>query len=158
MSTLHEKIRISLYALLFLTGILALSVLLEGCTDHCDVTTEYVYYEPVYHTLEEVRNAVSISEPRPVRAIGKIYFKDNFLFINEPGLGIHIIDNREPSQPLITSFVNIPGNYDLAIKGNSLYADSYVDLLVFDISDINNIHLSKRMESTFKNYNSFGFQ
>ena len=45
---LQKRIHVSLYALLFLTVLLGISVLLEGCTDKCEVTNEYVYYEPVY--------------------------------------------------------------------------------------------------------------
>jgi hypothetical protein len=53
---LQKRIHISLYALLFLTTLLALSVLLEGCTDRCETTHEYVYYEPAYATIDEIRN------------------------------------------------------------------------------------------------------
>jgi hypothetical protein len=59
--------------------------------------------------------------------------------VNEYQQGIHIIDNSDPSNPVNLKFIEIPGNVDLAIKGNILYADSYVDLLSIDISDLDNI-------------------
>jgi hypothetical protein len=88
-------------------------------------------------------------EPQPLKAIGKIYVKENILFINEPGEGIHIIDNTNPSEPVAKSFLKIPGNFDLSVKGNSLYADSYSDLVVFDLSDMQAVHQVKRLENAF---------
>jgi hypothetical protein len=154
---LQKRIHVSLYALLFLTTLLGLSVLLEGCTDRCETTIEYVYYEPVYTTVEEIRASVGLLEPQPVEALGKIYFKDGFLFINEPGEGIHIINNQNPASPVPLNFLRIPGNYDLAIKGNTLYADSYIDLIAFDISEISNIKEVTRLEGIFKNYRVLGY-
>jgi hypothetical protein len=145
-----------LFALLFFAGLLGVSVLLEGCTDTCEVKHEYVYYEPVYTTLPELRASVDLIAPQPLKSLGKIYFKDGWLFVNEPGEGIHIIDNRDPSIPQVKNFLRIPGNYDLAVKGNTLYADSFIDLIVFDISDVSNITETKRLENIFSNYTSFG--
>lgn len=146
---LQKRIHVSLYALLFLTMLLAISVLLEGCTDKCEVKTEYVYLEPIYTTVQELRASIELTAPEPLGVVGKIYLKDNFLFVNEPGKGIHIIDNRDPSQPAPKKFLKIPGNYDLAIKDNTLYADSYVDLIAFDISNINTIEEKGRLEGIF---------
>jgi hypothetical protein len=154
---LQKRIHVCLYALIFLTTLLGLSVLLEGCTDRCETTTEYVYYEPVYTTVEEIRQSITVLPAQPVNTVGKIYFKDGFLFLNEPGEGIHIINNQNPAVPVPLRFVKIPGNYDLAIKGNTLYADSYVDLVAFDIADISNIREVNRLEGVFGNYRVMGY-
>lgn len=153
---LQKRIHVSLYALLFLTVLLGISVLLEGCTDTCEVTNEYVYYEPVYTTMETVRASIALVNPEPIKSVGKIYYKDGMMFVNEPGEGIHIINNHNPSNPAPLKFLKIPGNFDLAIKGNTLYADSFVDLIAFDLTDINAIHEVARLEGIFKNYNTFG--
>jgi hypothetical protein len=153
---LQKRIHVSLYALVFLTVILGLSVLLEGCTDTCEVENEYVYYEPVYTTLDELRASVELTEPQIVRGVGKIYIKGSWLFVNEPGKGIHIIDNTNPSSPEAKHFLNIPGNYDLAVKDNTLYADSFIDLVALDISDINNIQEKGRLTNAFSPYNTLG--
>jgi hypothetical protein len=154
---LQKRIHASLYALLFLTGLLGISVLLEGCTDKCEVTNEYTFYEPVYTTLDELRSSVSVAAPEPINTVGKIYYKDNYLFINEPGKGIHVIDNHNPSAPVNKSFITVPGNYDLAIKGSMLYADSFIDLVVLDIASFADIKEVNRIENIFSNYNSLGF-
>lgn len=154
---LQRRIHVSLYALVFLTVLLGLSVLLESCTDSCEVKNVYTYYEPVYTSLEELRGGVKVTPPQTLKAVGKIYLKDNFVFINEPGEGIHIIDNQNPSAPVVKSFIKIPGNYDLAIKGKTLYADSFIDLVSIDISDIENIKEVHRVENAFSNYSTLGF-
>jgi hypothetical protein len=148
----HTSLTILLYT--FLSGVSFL--FLGSCTD-CETTNTYSYYEPVYTSLETLRSSVDLVEPQPVTAVGKIYFKDGFLFVNEPGEGIHIIDNRNPAAPIRKSFIKIPGNYDLAIKGNTLYADSYIDLVALDISDLTNVHEVNRIENMFMSYNSYGF-
>ncbi|HZE84528.1 MAG TPA: hypothetical protein VE035_09475, partial [Puia sp.] len=69
-------------------------------------------------------------------AAGKIYVKDQYIFLNDIDKGIHVYDNSDPSHPVQTAFLNIPGNEDIAVKGNMLYADMYGDLLAIDISDL----------------------
>jgi hypothetical protein len=153
---LQKRINVSLYALVFLTGLLGLSLILEGCSDTCETKNEYVYFEPVYTSLEEIRSSVELIDPQPVHATGKIYLRGSWLFVNEPGKGIHVIDNANPEAPVVKSFINIPGNYELAVKGNILYADSYIDLVAIDITDINNITEKTRLENVFSNYNTPG--
>jgi hypothetical protein len=154
---LQKRIHVSLYALLFLTTLLGLSVLLEGCTEKCQVTNEYRYYEPVYSTVQEIRQGVHVLTPQAIHSVGKIYFKDGYLFLNEPGAGIHIIDNRNPSSPAPVKFLQIPGNYDMAIRQNTLYADSYVDLVAFDVADPSAVREVNRLESVFRNYTVLGY-
>jgi hypothetical protein len=72
---------------------------------------------------------------RPLRETGKIYVKGTLLFVNEQQRGIHVIDNSDPSAPEVIAFLDIPGNVDIAIRDNILYADSHYDLVVFDIAD-----------------------
>jgi hypothetical protein len=143
-----------------LTSILvAISVnaLLVGCSDKCQVKTSYYYYKPKYSTTAEIKASTGLISATPLSTPGKIYWKDQKLYINEVGKGIHLIDNANPSSPVATGFLNIPGNFDLAILGNILYADSYVDLVMFDVSDWANIKEVNRMEGFFKNYNTMGF-
>jgi len=141
----------------FLFAFSVLIVLLTGCTDKCEETRKLIYYQPVYSTPAQIKAAVSLQAPQELSQIGKIYFKDGILFINEIGEGIHIINNRIPADPQIISLLKIPGNYDLAIRGNTLYADSYVDLVAFDISDLSQIKEINRIEGLFNNYTTMGY-
>lgn len=142
--------------LLFNFGAVFYLLLLSQCTDKVEATRSYTYMKPVYMTTTELRDAVDVLPPRTIQAAGKIYFLNNYLFLNDPGEGIHIIDNREPSNPERVAFINVPGNYDLAASGTTLYADSFVDLLVFDIGDVNNVRLLNRIENVFPRYTSYG--
>ncbi len=140
----------------FFTFLFIFSITLTDCSDKCEEINQFVYYEPSYSTSAEIKAAVSLGEPIPLSDIGKIYFKDGILFINEAGKGIHIIDNSNPASPAPLHFLKIPGNYDLAIRGNTLYADSYVDLVGFDISDLSKIREVARIERLFNNYTTLG--
>src|SRR5436305_88536 len=94
---------------------------LQGCfKDSC--RNSYAIYIPVYKTLSQVRASMKSEAPRPLQNTGKLYVQGNYIFLNEVQKGIHVIDNTNPSNPKNISFINIPGNIDLAVKGNYLYA------------------------------------
>ena len=125
-------------------------LLLASCQDQVDSTFTYETQIPVYMQMSTVREGEIIVEPgKPLDNPGKIYLYGDYLLINEPQKGIHLIDNANPSSPVAIHFINIPGNVDMAVNANMLYADSYVDLLTFDISDSDNIQMVKRVEDVF---------
>ena len=77
---LQKRMHVSLYALLVLTVLLAISVLLESCSDKCEVRSEFVYLEPVYTTVAELRASIDLTAPQEIKAVGQIYIKDHYLF------------------------------------------------------------------------------
>lgn len=91
--------------------------------------------------------AIAISEPAPIVESGKIYAYKNFIFVNDVYRGFHILDNTNPETPINIGFIKLEGNNDISIKDDRLFADSYGDLVVMDISDINNIKFAKRMKN-----------
>ncbi len=127
--------------------LLLITLLFSACEDK--YTEEYLELEPVYMGYKEFREAVKVEPSRELKKPGKIYFKDNYLFINEQMKGIHIYDNANPASPQYLGFVNIPGNVDIAIYNNTLYADSYIDLVAIDLSDMNQIKEISRIKSVF---------
>jgi hypothetical protein len=108
----------------------------------CDETVYKLYTgnSPVFMSYEDLRSAVVTQQNVNLENPGKIYFKDDYIFIVEEQEGIHVYDNSNPSSPVKKTFVKVPGVVDISISGNILYADSYVDLVVLDLQDINNIH------------------
>lgn len=94
---------------------------------------------PIYMSYTELREAVSYEEPRDIDDVGRIYLYNDYFFLNQRNAGIHVFDNSNPATPVNIGFVNIPGNTELAIRSNQLYADSYVDLVTLDLSNINQI-------------------
>lgn len=130
-----------------ITGLVILLLSVWACKD--EYTEEFTANAPVYLTYEELRSAVKVTESRTLEVPGKIYFKDNLLFVNEVFEGIHILDMTNPANPENLGFIEIPGNVDIAIKNNTLYADSYIDLVAIDISDIDNPKEVNRVEDVF---------
>lgn len=63
--------------------------------------------------------------------------------------GVHIIDNSNPAQPINKVFISIPGNIDIAVKGSTLYADMFTDLLSIDISDPLHARFVSRIPQVF---------
>ena len=118
--------------------------------DNDDTDYEYVKVAvPEVMSKADFRSSVKVEVPIEIKEAGKIYAYSNYIFINEVDKGIHVLDNTNPETPVAKAFINIPGNIDIAIKDNLLYADSVMDLVVFDISDINNITKTFTLEDMF---------
>ena len=125
------------HLLLFLAfiGILTqLSCLNDKCTNE----RTFVQYNPVFLSRAEFEQSKVSSALRPLKNPGKIYFYQNYLFVNEKGLGVHVYDLSDFSHPINIAFYNIPGNFDIAIKDHYLYADNVIDLITIDITDLIN--------------------
>ena len=131
--------------------------LLSACTDRVEVTRQYTFLRPIYTPTAEVRSGFAIGPAQPITTAGKIYYRAPYVFVNEPGEGVHIINNTDPANPVNERFIRIPGNFDMAVQGNIMYADSYIDLLAIDIGDVNNVQIVRRVEGAFPAYNSWGF-
>lgn len=116
----------------------SLICLLCGCNDDMKVkeTITYTVNKPVLMSADVFRSSVKVTtQPEEITQKGKICFYEGYLYISEPGKGIHIIDNRNPASPASVGFIELIGNADVAIRNNILYADSYIDLVGFDISN-----------------------
>jgi Uncharacterized conserved protein len=119
-----------------------------SCQDK--IQEQYKVLSPVYMSYSDLRKSVNtVNNKNELVNTGKIYYWNKYLFINEQGLGVHIIDNNNPAQPVFKTFINIPGNVDISIKDGILYADSYIDLVAIDISNLNDIKEVKRIDSIF---------
>jgi hypothetical protein len=105
-------------------------------------TYTYTLRRPVLKTLAEVRANMKSGTPQPVVNPGKMYVWGKYVFLNEIYKGIHIIDVGEPAHPKNMGFIPIPGNLDMSVSGNALYAGSYSDLAALDISDP--LHISAK--------------
>jgi hypothetical protein len=109
----------------------------------------YGIYKPVFLTTAQVRNQIKSNAPTSIKTLGKIYVKDNFVFVNEPNIGIHIFDNTDPAHPVNKAFISIPGCENMAVFGNNLYADCFTDLLSVDISNPLQVSLSGYVPNLF---------
>jgi len=114
---------------------IALLLFLGSCSDKVKDTITYTANVPVYQKRAEFVKAVTTGTMQNLVKPGKIFLRGNYILINELYKGIHVIDNTSPASPKNVAFINIPGNVDLSARGNTLYADSYTDLVVMDITD-----------------------
>ncbi|MEW2921315.1 hypothetical protein AB1A65_07590 [Muricauda sp. ANG21] len=139
--------------------LLSLTVLFS--CDKDDSNGEYADYlvaRPLVISKAEFATSVDVVAPRPVNESGKVYTYQDYIFINDMYQGIHVIDNSNPSQPVKIAFITIPGNVDISVKDDYLYADSLMDLVVIDISDLNNIALVNRLENVLYGNVFFPFE
>jgi len=104
---------------------------------------------PVYLDYATLRSSVKQDQPRDLVQPGKICFKDQYLLIVEYREGVHVIDISNPSSPQNKMFIDVPGCVDIAVKDNILYADSYVDLVAIDLSDVNHPKEKNRVKDIF---------
>ncbi len=103
-----------------------------------------------YLSFEELREkSIEVLPAKEIEKAGKIYVYKNLLLVQEANQGIHIIDNRDKNNPIPKVFLKILGNIDIAVKEGYLYADSYIDLLVIDINDLEKIKEVNRSKNAF---------
>jgi hypothetical protein len=103
-------------------------------------------YKPLLMPRIQLEQAVAVLPPQPMHNTGKIYLRDPYILINERYEGVHIINNQNPASPQPVAFLRIPGNVDVAMKGNMLYVDSGPDLLTFDLSNMQAVRLLNRLK------------
>ncbi len=133
-----------------------MSIILSSCWkwrsnngDGFDYNQKVMGNKIIYQPLANALIINYIDSAHPVKNPGKIYVKDNFIYQAEQGKGIHIIDNTIPGDAHRIGFIEVYGCTEIAIKGNSLYTNNLNDLVVIDISNLNNVHVTKRVENTF---------
>lgn len=140
----------SLLPALFAAGYML--AFLTGCIKDKTTSTHTVSYTimtPVLKPKAAVLAAINGNPSEAVQQAGKIYIKDEFIYLNEVDKGIHIIDNSDPSRPSQVAFLNIPGNRDIGVRDNILYADMYNDLLAIDISNPQKVNVVDRIGNFF---------
>lgn len=109
----------------------------------------YSILTPVYKTKAEVFGNIKSNAPKEIQSPGKIFMYNKYIFLNEIDKGVHVIDNSNPGIPVEKAFIDIPGNLDLAVKGNILYADMYNDLVAIDITNPLQVRLTKSIADVF---------
>jgi hypothetical protein len=128
-----------------------LAFLFTGCMKD-KITKTYKISTPIFQVLSKFREAIKSQPAVNIDVAGKITVIGKYIYLSEPLKGIHVIDNSNPSSPKNVSFINIPGNEDMAITGTTLYADAYGDLVTFDISDPLNVVAKNFVANVFPDH------
>ncbi len=97
-------------------------------------------------SYEELRSSVSKEQNTDLKNPGKIYFKDNYIFIVEELRGYMSSIMPTLHLRLIKHLLKSRGWWIYLISGSVMYADSYVDLVVLDVQDVDNIHETGRIK------------
>ncbi len=118
--------------------------LLGETSNKCEGTKceyqKYLYnsYSVTTITLNELKSKIAVSSAEPYDETGKFYFYNDLMFVNQPNKGLHILDVSDPSNFQNAKFLSMPGNIDVSVRNNMLYADVYSALLAIDVSEILN--------------------
>lgn len=104
--------------------------------------------KPVY--ADEIAwTTISVKPARAAQSIGKIVTYNQFIFLVDNGLGVHVINNADPANPQKMAFLSIPMCTDIAIKDNLLYANNGIDMVILNISNPTQAQLIQRMEGVY---------
>jgi len=104
--------------------------MLTGCIEDEPFITRY---SPIYSSRKALQENIKLGPPVEIEKAGKIYLKDNFVFIVDEEKGIHIIDNGNPDEPVQLGFLQVFGCSDLAIRQDVIYVNNAVDLVALRI-------------------------
>ncbi len=127
-----------------LTVLGLLLFLLSGCDKEERDFYDGLGKKPVYIALSELR-AIGNEPPRPIQLSGTIFLQDTLFFILEQGKGIHVFNIADSLNTINVAFFKIPAITDFVIAGHVLYADSWKDLVVIDISNLQQIQETDRL-------------
>ena len=121
------------------------TLLLSACVEEPETYTEYT---PVLLKRTDLEQSIKVEAARPIKNTGKIYRKGSLLFINEKFEGVHVYNNSDPKKPVALGFIKIPGNVDITIKNDIIYADNAVDLVTLRYAN-NQIQVLDRDREVF---------
>jgi hypothetical protein len=132
---------------IYLFTVFVFSILAVSCDSDNGPVEQAKFAVPTVKSLAAIRSSVSVSLARETNSDGKIYVAEDYLFYIAKEQGVHVFDNTNPSAPVNIAFINLEGVHDISVKGNYLFADNFLDLLVFDISNIQDITLVKTLQN-----------
>ena len=125
--------------------LIALALILYGCEKNDPGYYDGRGKQPVYLSLGELLD-IRNEPPKSIELSGTIYLKDSLFFILEQRKGIHVFNIIDSSNSVNLTFLKIPAITDFTILDNILYADSWKDLVVIDISNLQQIRETARIK------------
>jgi hypothetical protein len=127
-----------------ITPLLFVMILFWGCDpDRSVFGFSQMGFKPIYAASADLNQLIKSNSPQTLTETGKIYVKGKYLLVNRPYSGIHVFDNTDPAKPINLAFIEIPGNLDVTMKGDYLYADYIGKIAVIDLKDILNPRITQ---------------
>src|SRR5690606_17706342 len=107
-------------------------------------------YVPIVMKRSDLDGSIKFSDVKPMDNAGKIYVKDQYIFIVDKYKGVHVYNNQNPTSPVEISFLQIPGATDIAIRDQIYYVNQVTDLVAIDIHiPTNQATVTKRLPNMF---------
>ena len=116
-------------SLVLLTSLLVGSCCLFGICEEEEINLPVNRYKPVVLEREIFENAIGAQSPQAIIKPGKIYIKDNLMFLNEINKGFHVFKYTNPETPIKLGFIKILGATDVAIRNETIYINQATDLV-----------------------------
>ena len=136
---------------LFIIGIAIAILFFTSCSDQlCEQEVTYTKATAIYADLNDFRIDDFNESPKQLESANKIFLSNDLILISERKKGIHVYDNSNPKNPVPLNFLNIPGNNEMFVEDNIIYADSYYDLLKIDISSPLQATVVSRLENAIR--------
>lgn len=132
-----------LFRIIFLLLLLPIFNSCIYCNDCEGVGPIHDPYTPVILDRPAFENSVQSLPSQNIIKSGKIYIKDNLMFINEVNKGFHVYNYSNPENPILIGFIQILGATDLAIRDNMVYINQAIDLVTLEYNPSNNSILIK---------------
>lgn len=129
--------------------ILAAGVLSCSSSTLRDIPDSVTGFKPVYAGSNQELKQVYARGEQPTVKAGKIYVTGNLLFQVEQDSGIHVINIADRANPVKLGFIQSAMCREVAVKNGYVYTNNLADLVVVDISNINNVQVKARMENVF---------
>jgi len=129
-------------------------------TAYCKDTANWfhsVQYVPLYQDREVFVSRIhSMTDTVALLNPGKLMTLGTWKFVTDVNRGVHIYDDKNPTQPKEVAFLNVPGVLDIALKNNTLYANAYNALVAIDITDPTHASVQKFVPNAFPTVYSYG--
>jgi len=123
-------------------------LLMSACQkDSCEQTWTQLATVPVTLDRQAVQDSIEAQGPREFCTGGNLYAYGNYLFVNLPRKGYHVLDNADKSNPTPVGFLQIPGATNMAFVDGRMISDSYADLLVLDFQSHTELELLSSTEN-----------
>ena len=142
-----------LFSLLFI-----FSLLLNGCFGFCNDCSQNIReypYKAVVLERNVFESSVKTLPSQDIVKSGKIYIKDNLMFVNDLNRGFQVYNYSNPQSPTKIGFIQILGATDLSIRANVIYINQAVDLVTLIYNPMSNsIVVNHRNKYVFPQKNS----
>ena len=128
--------------------IISISLLLFSCSPAATKETREAWV-PIYTSNVAAIKAITAGPARPTVNAGKIYTVGNLIYQVEQDSGIHVINYSNPSAPQKLGFIRSFLCKEVSVRNGLIYTNNFSDLVVIDVSNINNVREVARTAEVF---------